>query len=392
MAQSHQTVSYIKSVIGSCFAVSYFFGSFSTVPLIIGALIVYLGMTEASAGLVMTAEQLAFGLTLMFFAPFVGRFPRRKTIMVVLLLSLPLNIAAMYLDNIYFLGFTRMLTGIAAGIGVAQVYTIASESHDPVRYLGFLAVASTLAGFLLLLMTQETVALMGAAGAFFPLAIAAGLALVFSILIQDHDVISNTSEETPELKVGLMPIALLSIGIFIMALSEAACFAFVERLGASLGISAEDIGLILSTSFLTGLAGSIVATIVGNRYGVLGPCLFGISLLALCIMLVGLSDNTVMLVASLNGLQFGLFFYLPYAFGMGAPWDDQGRIAAFAPSFNFIGLGVGPGLGGYLVQSYGYTSMSYFAVLAFLIAAPSFWLAARLTQHINGAQDAETQL
>ena len=59
--------------------------------------------------------------------------------------------------------------------------------------------------------------------------------------------------------------------VLLVQTSEGGYYAFVELIGRRLSVAPDTIGLTLAASYLLSLGGSSIASILGDRFGVLRP-------------------------------------------------------------------------------------------------------------------------
>ena len=171
------------------------------------------------------------------------------------------------------------------------------------------------------------------------------------------------------------PLALLALMINFMALS--ALWAFVERIGFSSGLSSDALSSALSLSMLAGLAGALLVTWLGDRWGQRTP--LWLSALAFLSVCGGYSLNMTwpvfLTVTSL--LSFSWNFSLAYQMGVIAGRDISGKYSALIPAAQGAGAMLGPALGGAMAVGGNYAPLLSSVALLVIVSITGFSILAR---------------
>ncbi|KPJ81330.1 MAG: hypothetical protein AMJ58_05415 [Gammaproteobacteria bacterium SG8_30] len=190
----------------------------------------------------------------------------------------------------------------------------------------------------------------------------------------------------------------LVLGLFVLVANTAAetsVWTYLERIASGQQLSLEFASTAISASFFTAGLGSLVAAIIGRRFGRTAPFLVA----------VGASIGSVALFAWLQGpgpyflavLLFAAAWNLggPYRMALAADADPTGRFTTFIPAMQTLGATLGPAAAGLLIGPGGFGPVYVFAaglwtatVLAFLVAQRRvrFWSRAEGTQmQFNGS-------
>ena len=127
-------------------------------------------------------------------------------------------------------------------------------------------------------------------------------------------------------------------------------YAFVERIGVAGGLTGQQIGLILSLTIITGVAGAMGAAWLGDRWGAMKPHWLG---MAGTVVTVGLLSNEPGLLQyslAIIALTLTLNFWLAYMLGSVTRVDISGRYAVLTTAALGGGAMVGPAISGFVLQ------------------------------------------
>ena len=99
--------------------------------------------------------------------------------------------------------------------------------------------------------------------------------------------------------------------MFLFSVGQGAIWAFSERIGISIGFSHEEVGLALGVTTLAGLAGGVIAAVVGTRGG--RPMLLAVGLGAnvVATWMVVIAGSSGLYLAGLLAWAIAFFFALP---------------------------------------------------------------------------------
>ncbi len=174
-----------------------------------------------------------------------------------------------------------------------------------------------------------------------------------------------------------LAVALALAGILLGGLGIAAIWAFVERIGAAAGFSAEQIGPVLSGNLLAIGAGSLLASAIAARIPRL--LLLSIGYLVLLGSLWCLLDIAEFGVYALAITAFGLGtgFVMPLQMATLASVDQSGRFVVLIAAAQGFGSALGPLLGGLAGDSGGRAALVATGAIIFLLSYTLFVLIRR---------------
>jgi predicted MFS family arabinose efflux permease len=127
-------------------------------------------------------------------------------------------------------------------------------------------------------------------------------------------------------------------------------YAFVERIGVTSGLTGQQIGLILSLTIITGVAGAMGAAWLGNRWGHMRPHRLGMLGTVVTIVLLSNEPNLIRYALAIIALTLTLNFWLAYMLGSVTRVDISGRYAVLTTAALGGGAMVGPAISGFVLQ------------------------------------------
>lgn len=145
-------------------------------------------------------------------------------------------------------------------------------------------------------------------------------------------------------------------------------WSFVERLGNAGGHPVDAVGNVLAFSLLAALGGSIVATVLGDKFGTLSPFLVAsiIYLIALPVLHGSAAFNLYFAGACM--VMFSVGLGIPYCFTIAAELDNDGRYTVLVVPAIGIGAMVAPGVAGLLFAKDNSVPVLVFGAVVVLIS------------------------
>jgi predicted MFS family arabinose efflux permease len=331
---------------------------FNMAPLLIGTIVTDFNASEASAGLLVSAELIAIALTIILLSAVAEKLPLRKLALAATLSLTAINLLSALPDNMTTLMVLRIGAGFAAGVMITIAYYLVGISTAPVRLFGLLTVGNVLVGVIFLMLLPSAIETWHYRGAYAVMA-APILVVAFLLVYIGHPENGNPQPESSAAgSLGWLAL-LFVVAVFLVQASEGGYYAFVELIGRRLLVAPDTIGLTLAASYLLSLGGSSLASILGDRFGVLKPLLIGMTGHALAVwFVVFASDQTAYLIPLLLQSLF-FFLFLPYMLGLAATLDHSGHLSTLAGGVSLLGMGIGPFLSGTLVETWGYATIAY---------------------------------
>lgn len=358
---------FIYSIIGCLTMPGVLFG-----PAMVGILVDQANFTESYAGWVMAYGSAGSALALIVISGYIHRINLKKLSYICLSLAVLIDIyCSLSVEPSFSFLALRFAIGVVATIANIAVYTsIASLNNYERGYGLFVMMQYSISGLGLyyLILYSESI---GAAGLYQILALLNFLALLLVSQLPNMQSDPSAEESTEsEMTVLLSSVALLAIiGFGLHEMSGVSQFTFIERVGVSISIDSQSLSNIMLISSLLGIPGSMVCIILGNKFGLLPPFLFGIfcCLFGMSILLIEKTFMTYALRMCLIG--FGWSIALPYIQSHLASIDKKGSALAAGNSFATIGGAAGAALGASLIGlTSDYNMLLQVSVLIYILA------------------------
>jgi len=259
---------------------------------------------------------------------------------------------------------TLMLCMFVAGGAFSTVYGIGAtalgDTSNPARWYGLKISAEALLGAILLFVLPATlIASYGFMG------LMAGMVLTVLLLAPALCWLPSKGH-TPYKKDGVpwpMPAKLklaVWMGLFAVMsfiFSATLIWAFVERLANTAGFEQVLVGKILSLTLVFAVSGSLLAVVLGDRFGSGKP--FAAAILLFLVALAWLSQTVTVTHYAIGAclLTLAIGIGICYVISIVADLDMDGRYVVLTVPAIGAGVMSAPAIGGFLTLSQGYTAI-----------------------------------
>jgi len=356
---------------------------YNLLPLFLGTAQDFRELSDQAVGVLSSSFYVGFTLTTSTAYYWIRKFSWR----IVTLVSLPLAAAALALA-----GFAHSYALLVAGIFISggafsALYgigtTVLGDTSHPARWYGLkIACEAGLGAVLLLILPGTVIAHWGFAG--LTLAMAAVALILAPLLLWlpasgtkgvdsggQHQALSLVPELRTALWLGLA-------GVLLFLFSTTMIWAFVERMANQAGFDPVATGNVLSLTLVFAVGGSILAMLMGERFGPGKP--FAGACLALLMSLFLLARVDTLFDYGLAACVFTFSFGLgiPYAITAVADLDIDGRYVVLTVPAIGIGVMLAPAIGGYLTAAKGYEAILWAGGVAVLAALATSLTALRI--------------
>lgn len=329
---------------------------FDTLPIVLGAVVDRVGLSEGHAGLIASLELAGMAASALLLAPRMGVLPLRALALAGAGLALSAHAASTLASGFAALAAARALAGLAEGALVAAGNALLATSVDPDRLAARMQIVAGLAAACVLSGLPHAVDVAGQRGAFGAMALLVLACVPILALIPPAARVARSRPPT-EITAGRASTVLAAA--FLLAAGEGALWAFLERMGVRAGLSAASIGFVLGATTLVGLLGAGLAVWQGTRFGRRAPITAGIACQAASCWVVAHATTPGAYLAATLGYGLSFFFVQPYLVGTAAVMDPRGRIVAAYAGAGLVGAAIGPALGGALVQRFSYPALGW---------------------------------
>lgn len=324
-------------------------------PKLIAELIGSYGLDEVSAGSVAAVEIAALAFTSMICARVLSRISYLRIICYGVLLLVIGNIISLYIESYPALVSTRIICGIGAGMLLMVSTAAIADFDDSDRAYGQINTVSILSGIAAFGVASIIASLVNSAVTFSIILCFVIVLMPFALLMPKNEGISlSKNSGIPEEGISIsFDIILITTGVFISCCVLASAWAFYFVLGELAGFSSDQIHGILAYTILFALFGSLIASVIGHRYGRFKPLLLSLILMTVSIMSLSLSNdaNVYRIFTGLN--LMGLYLFVPYFLGYASAFDPSGRGPAIVAGAYMLAPAVGPYMGAMVFSLYG---------------------------------------
>lgn len=350
-------------------------------PIELAAIMRGLGVRTAVAGGIVSVEMVATSVAALLVAAALHPGNAGWLARVSAAVMFAANLASMAVPPLpVFIG-VRVAAGGAAGVlwGVSCFWS--TQTENGVRAFGIGLLAASVLYAAGLSFWPQSVQAYGLVGLFGPMSVVSIVTLAIVALIKMPTAASAVGQASEDGARQRSAWALTRI-FFAAAfsnLSAAIMWSLSEQIATARGFSSGTVGAILSTATFVSIAGSMLASVVGSRFGVARPLALGV---------LGMACGGVLLCYGVTPLVYGLalcviqttvFFVLPFALGAGAAYDPTGRAATFVGAVCYFAGAVGPAIGAALFDFFSPLAVGWTAVgSCFLAATAAYSLRRRL--------------
>lgn len=351
----------------SAFAAAYGVGLLAllALPFLISAVMNDLGLDEAQAGFLMSAEFIFTMLASLIVAPIMGSAPRRTIALIGVVVAVGANLISASIQDVYMLTILRCCAGAGAGLALACGNACVSSAKDPDRVAGLMNVLFVALMIVVMLVFASAMANHGLPGLYYAMAITMALMLPLVALMPQRGDIEQHHSHTrmPDSKLLSTVAICMMAAMFLFSTRDTMGWAFVEQVGVRVGYDGEELGLLFSLQAFVGLIGPLIAAAIGKRFGMSTPVIIGIlatGAVSLGYILGELSKPMYTMAVMMIAASY--FYALAYLTALAASLDRAGRIVAACGSFLTLGIAVGPAISGLLVSMGGYSLVGWAVV------------------------------
>lgn len=366
-------------IVSVCVGSSLAHSGTSTMPFQVGALIDGTGISARQAGLFGFVEVGALAVGMLVIGLWIDRLPIRTVAILSALLTAGANVGLLLVRGFPLQLLLAALAGAGFGFVFAATIASAAASDQPDRLYALGNGGALLLIMLILTTLPLGVAHLGALGIFAGLA---ALALVSAVLL--GGLRRGVRSDRQRIAVWRIPGALgLLFSWASFSTGTGALYAFSERIGKGIHLSAGAIGATLSAGVFLGVVGSgIAAFSVGriDRRWALGLGILGTGMSCL---LLGYADTQLAFTVGVFSYWIFYMFLYSYLLGSAARLDTTGRVGTMGGGVERLGYGLGAFIGGMLADVTGYSGTGILGfggcVLGLAIGFPSLFRALEAT-------------
>jgi len=336
-------------------------------PGFVQGLVEHMGFDDQGAGYAASAEMFGIAATTILLTFIAHRVNWRVVIAASALVMTLANALCTVTEDLNVFVLLRVLAGLGAGGLVSLSFAAIGLTDRPERNFGFLIMWVLVYGAIALVLMPGTYAFAGMDGVlwFFALFPLAALPVLRSFPATGENVV-QVEKDAVNLPPQLKGFALLAMLAYFIA--QGVVWAYLFLIGVAGGLSEQLVANGLMISQFAGIAGALLAALLGNRYGRSLPLTLGILGGALCLyFLVGRFEFLVFAVA-VTVYNFAWNMTHPFLLAAMASFDRRGRVVIYAVAMQMIGLAVGPSLAASVISEGDYVNVNWFGAGLFVLS------------------------
>jgi MFS family permease len=344
-------------------------------PVMLAEFVSHGTMTHAAAGLIITFEMVSISVSAILYAR-IRQASVRSIGIGGLCIAAVGDSCALTAYGFGALLVTRMIAGIGEGALLMAANATLARFEQPDRaYARTYVVTNIMASVVFYVI--PTMGAVFARPATFP-ALLSLLALTLpGVLALPRDrALAKSTRKIPALaplRGDRRPVALIAISLFAYLLVIAAAWPTYVIIGVQTGLSAGEATHALAVAELCAFAGSLLASLVGTRFGRFLPLALGICLVESTLFTLTHTNDAWFFRLGIGAVMCGSYFVVPYFYGYAAAQDKSGRGAAVVGALAPLSFAVGPYLSGIILEHGTVGIVGWFALLAGLITVALVW-------------------
>lgn len=322
-------------------------------PFLVGGFVTFLALSEPQAGLIATINMLGACAGLLLVATRAYHWSSQRLALGALLLIVGACAASGLAVTFEALAACRLAGGIGEGLAIAVPVKLVARFSNPDRMFALIMFGQSLYGVVGLAAAPYAIDAFGLAGVFFGFAALALLTVPFVRALPANGERRIASGRIPVNS----RIVLIFASLMTLYMATNCVWAYYERLGVAIDISAPDIGLALSAGLFASMVGALVAAALSDRLRRSLLMYVGVGATALSVWILYLSQGLAPYVASVVLLFGATGFVVPLYMGELAEVARSGRLPIAGYIIVLLGNMFGPAVGAALIDDGSYSAM-----------------------------------
>lgn len=370
------TIAARKSAIGGSIAlvIAHCAGMIDLValPVWVGALVERFGFRPQEAGALATLFLLGAVVASTIVAPRLNRLNQR----LVATGGFGMAAAAFFLASTQT-GFAalaglHLVAGLSVGTALSMVHGTMGRSANPHRLFAMAGIAIGLTGVVLLGAIPQLLIAHGGSALFHVFAGVMAIATVACALLFLNPPALAVERQAPFSRATWFTI----LGVSVMTFNQAMVFSFVEVIGKARGFEAGSVlAVLIALGIINFLVPSPLAALLQKRLPAALVVQVGPAVQALLALVVTMATSFAIWAPAATVFVAIQIFTHTFAFGLLARLDPSGRAVAATPAMLMIGAALGPIIGGFLGEHFGFGALGQAAVLVAVVSITLFKMA-----------------
>ena len=265
------------------------------------------------------------------------------------------NISSAYIGEYGTLLAIRFCTSLAGGSLMVLCMSLAAQTKDRNRVYGLWVMGQLSFGAIGLAVLPHFFDTFGIGIVYWVLAILMIVALPLVRFLPQRNIAADhiSDEQTGPTPKYVLRAALGLVAVLAFYISLSGIWTFVGGIAGASLIGTETSSVILSIATVLGIAGSALATVLGDRPNTRTNLLVGYLAMTLSVALLAGMPGLLRFAAAALLFKFTWTFILPYIMSTLSGLDRSGRLVNLANIAIGGGFALGPFMGGRLVESAG---------------------------------------
>lgn len=321
-------------------------------PAFVEGMVSQLGFTASDAGYVAAAENIGKAVQSVIMMVLITKVNWRTLYYAALSVLIIGNGICLFIDSPEHYRIIRFCTGLANGTIVPLSYVIVGLTARTERNFGFLMISLMIYGAAVFYNLPTVFSYIGLNGLIiiFGAFAVSGLPFVRNMPSQG-DAPKVESGDAVTLSWGLRGSALAAM--FTYFLGTFAMWVFLSLIGRDAGLEDQTVANALTMTQFAGMAGALVAIVVGDRLGRALP--LGLALVGSVVAITMIANVQTAIGFTIGACLFNILWNVthPYLLAAQASFDRSGRQVSFATAMQMLGIAAGPTVGSAILDAGG---------------------------------------
>lgn len=321
-------------------------------PAFVEGMVSQLGFTASEAGYVAASENIGKAVQSVIMMVLITQVNWRTLYYVALTVLIIGNGICLVIESPEHYRIVRFCTGLANGTIVPLSYVIVGLTARTERNFGFLMISLMIYGAAVFPSLPTLFSYVGLNGLIiiFAAFAVAGLPVVRNMPSQGEQP-KEASSGGLTLSWGLRGSALAAM--FAYFLATFVMWVFLSLIGQDAGLDEQKVANALTMTQFAGLAGALIAIVLGNRFGRALP--LGLALVGSVVAISMIANVETAVGFTVGACLFNLLWNTthPYLLAAQASFDRSGRQVSFATAMQMLGIAAGPTVGSAILDAGG---------------------------------------
>jgi predicted MFS family arabinose efflux permease len=338
-------------------------------PMVVGAMVDLLGLTERQAGIVASVELTGLTLGILGLIRVVTSVRRSNLAVFAVGTIVAADLATCFIHSFAWLLPMRFLSGVGAAAAFCVYLNMAAADEHPEHAFAIVNAISIAYSGVLTLIAPYLMQAGGLPGMLVVLSLITLSALFTMPWILRYG--PQDSRTKPSARLAGFPsqVAPLLAMMLLLYTGHGAIWAYQERIGVASGLNEHEVARWLGLSMLVwGVGGSLLARVLSMSIGRIWPQVISLGASCLAVLFLVCGSTPASFAISCGLIAFSWFYGLPYQMGLLAARDPKGRAALAGVMMSTGGLAMGPAMAALLLVGRAHWPIGAFSGICYLLA------------------------